>query len=424
MDQQQELIFRRALQSRNPQAVLNVAQAFHDLGEPMIADTLKRLSASLWKQYPRYGFGVDYVQIQQFLNEGFGISPPLVLDGKWGPKSSAALKVAQTALGLKPTGNLDANTLAALGFSATPIITPATPATPAPASGAGAGNMYAQAQQKLNSAGANPPLKVDGIWGPKSKSALIAFQKANGLTTDGVLGPKSCAALGITYSPTSTGVATPGGRADVAAYAVAKNANATLGLTEAEIQYVLAVARGEGFYGNGWGVQSAKTKEEAEARGLTGLEGVGSNNWGAEQGSGDAGSFPHIDHHADGSVYVGNYKKWSSPEKGYMSIARTVLSGLKRGAPGAAEIRAAINKGNLHDAVYAQRANGYFELAADKYLGNVIANYNSISNATGWPKLLSEFGITPGVAVAAGGAGVLTVLLVAAGVYFFGRKLF
>lgn len=422
MNEQQEIIFQRALQSRNPQAVFNVAREFHNLGEPMIADTLRRLAASLWKQYPHYGFGVDYVQVQQLMNT-FGTTPPLVLDGKWGPKSAAALKVFQTAYGLKASGNPDADTLAALGLSSALPVTLPTAVT-APPQVAGAGNMYAQAQQKLNSLGASPSLKVDGLWGPKSKAALIVFQKANGLTTDGVLGPKSAAALGITYSPVAASGATPGGKADVAAYAIAKSANATLGLTEAEIQYVLAVARGEGFYGNGWGGQSAQTKTEAEAHGLTGLEGVGSNNWGAEQGSGDAGSFPHIDHHADGSVYVGNYKKWSSPEKGYTSIAKTVLSGLKRGATGAAEIRAAINKGNLHDAVYAQRANGYFELAADKYLSHVIANYNSIADATGWPRLLSELGITPAVAVAAGGAGLIGIILVAAGVFFFGKKFF
>lgn len=424
MDQQQELIFRKALQSRNPEAVLNVAQAFHNLGEPMIADTLKRLATSLWRQYPHYGFGVDYVQIQQFLNEGFGISPPLVLDGKWGAKSSAALKIAQTALGLKATGTPDAQTLAALGFSTVaPAVSVSTPTT-SPTSSAGAGNMYAQAQQKLNSLGASPPLKVDGLWGNKSKAALEVFQRKNGLTVDGVLGPKSCTALGITYSA-NVATATPGGKADIAAYAIAKNANATLGLTEAEIQYVLSVARFEGFYGNGWGVQTAETKAFAEANGLTGLEGVGSNNWGAEQGSGDAGKFPHVDSHADKTRYIGYYKKWSTPEKGYSSVAKTVLSGLKRGAPGAAEIRAAINKGNLHDAVYAQRANGYFEAAPDLYLGRIVANYNSIANATGWPKLLSELGITPAVAVAAGGgAAIIGMILVATGVWFFGKKLF
>lgn len=352
MNRQQEVIFHRALQSNNPQAVLNVAQAFHNLGEPMIANTLRKFASRLFK------------------SRASAIAPPQVV-----------------------------------GFG-------------------GAGDMYSQAQEKLNELEmADPPLKIDGLWGPKSKAALMAFQKANPpLVIDGILGPKSCAALGITYSGSSGGVATPGGTADAAAYAVAKNANATLGLTEAEMQYVLAVARGEGFYGNGW-TPSATTKALSEKFGLTGYEGVGSNNWGAEQGSGDAGSFKHVDTHADGSPYTANYKKWSSPEKGYMSIAKTVLSGLKRGAAGSAEIREAINRGNLHDAVYAQRANGYFELAADKYLAAVIRNYNAIGNATGWPKLLSENGVTPAVATGVG-IGGLVIALAVGGLFMFRKTLF
>jgi len=37
--------------------------------------------------------------------------------------------------------------------------------------------------------------KVDGIWGPGSRTALIAFQKAQGLAADGLWGPNSESAL-------------------------------------------------------------------------------------------------------------------------------------------------------------------------------------------------------------------------------------
>src|SRR5574344_1672692 len=38
---------------------------------------------------------------------------------------------------------------------------------------------------------------VDGIFGTKTKNAVIAFQKDNGLSPDGVVGEKTLSALGI-----------------------------------------------------------------------------------------------------------------------------------------------------------------------------------------------------------------------------------
>lgn len=40
--------------------------------------------------------------------------------------------------------------------------------------------------------------KIDGIFGSNTKSALISFQKDNGLTADGIAGTKTLNALGIT----------------------------------------------------------------------------------------------------------------------------------------------------------------------------------------------------------------------------------
>ncbi len=45
---------------------------------------------------------------------------------------------------------------------------------------------------------------VDGIYGSKTKEAVKKFQKKNGLAVDGIVGPKTAAAIGFTYSSTTT----------------------------------------------------------------------------------------------------------------------------------------------------------------------------------------------------------------------------
>jgi len=46
-----------------------------------------------------------------------------------------------------------------------------------------------EAQEKLNTAGATPPLAVDSIFGPLTRAATISFQNSHELVGDGVIGP-------------------------------------------------------------------------------------------------------------------------------------------------------------------------------------------------------------------------------------------
>ncbi len=46
---------------------------------------------------------------------------------------------------------------------------------------------------------------IDGVYGSKTKAAVIYFQKKNGLTADGVAGPKTLAALGLSSGSSSGG---------------------------------------------------------------------------------------------------------------------------------------------------------------------------------------------------------------------------
>lgn len=40
-----------------------------------------------------------------------------------------------------------------------------------------------------------PPLRVDGIFGPKTRDRVIVFQKQSSLVPDGIVGPKTNTAL-------------------------------------------------------------------------------------------------------------------------------------------------------------------------------------------------------------------------------------
>lgn len=45
---------------------------------------------------------------------------------------------------------------------------------------------------------------ADGIFGAKTKAAVVAFQKKNGLTADGIIGTRTAQALGISLSDTTS----------------------------------------------------------------------------------------------------------------------------------------------------------------------------------------------------------------------------
>lgn len=185
---------------------------------------------------------------------------------------------------------------------------------------------------------------------------------------------------------------------DIDAYNIALSAAPEM--SEAERQYALTVARGESGYGN-W-KPSQKTIEISQKFGLTGFEGVGSNNWGAVQGKGSAGSFPHVDHHADGKPYVAQYQKNLTPEEGFLRTARTLYGGGKRGALGAEAIKSALAKGSLREAVFAQHANGYFELNPEKYLEAVLRNYAALTGNAGLSRILTESGTAIGLTLGSG----------------------
>lgn len=166
-------------------------------------------------------------------------------------------------------------------------------------------------------------------------------------------------------------------------------------LTAEDQQYMLAVARGEGFYGLGWGNPSAQTIAESASFGIDPRAGVGSNNWGAEQGTGSAGFFMHVDHHANGEPYQEKYKRHATPTEGAASVMRILLkpnvrAALATGIYQGKRLPAFTGQqiGKLRAAVYSQYENRYFELNPDKYFDAVKRNYDKLTQALQWSPLL------------------------------------
>jgi len=137
------------------------------------------------------------------------------------------------------------------------------------------GSHVTELQEALVNAGFNPN-GVDGKFGPGTKSALVAFQKANGLSADGVAGPNTWRALATAANAPASSA--PGGT----------SAEPTLhqGATGSAVTKLQQELAADGFSaGAADGVFGAHTLQEVEAfqraNGLAADGVVGQQTWAA-----------------------------------------------------------------------------------------------------------------------------------------------
>lgn len=119
-------------------------------------------------------------QLQERLAELGYYSGPI--DGIIGGGSTAAIRAFQSANGLAVDGNVGADTQAALDGD---------PVTAA----------QAAAEREEQEREARAFLEANGYWGGDLHSALMAFQKVNGLSADGQYGPNTAAAMDNPRNP-------------------------------------------------------------------------------------------------------------------------------------------------------------------------------------------------------------------------------
>lgn len=154
-----------------------------------------------------YMRGDDILQVQQVLQIA-GLSPGPI-DGVYGPRTQNAVMAFQAARGLAIDGIIGPDTTRALwgvwitDCDGKPCCPGSEPQTDSfkikrliritiPFM---RGDDVRDVQDALALYGFSPG-GVDGIYGPRTHGAVIAFQQAKYLTVDGIVGPKTAAALG------------------------------------------------------------------------------------------------------------------------------------------------------------------------------------------------------------------------------------
>jgi spore cortex-lytic enzyme len=128
------------------------------------------------------------------------------VDGVFGPKTRTAVINFQKKNGLVADGIVGSRTEAALGLNLGSSNVSAS------------GKNIVKGDTAVNIKAVQTVLKkwgyytgaVDGVFGPKTRAAVISFQKKNGLTADGIVGSRTEAAMGLNLGGAAKAASTTG----------------------------------------------------------------------------------------------------------------------------------------------------------------------------------------------------------------------
>lgn len=178
----------------------------------------------------RLGARGDAVRdLQDRLNDrGAGIAK----DGVFGPATLRAVKSAQSSAGIAVDGVVGPHTWAALTGTSAKGGSSSSSSTGQPTLRQGSrGTAVRTLQSELNDSGAN--LRVDGVFGRGTASAVRSLQSAAGIRVDGVVGPKTWSALGsdvrVGSGSSDRGTSRPGTSTSIDGQAIVAAARSQIG---------------------------------------------------------------------------------------------------------------------------------------------------------------------------------------------------
>ena len=149
----------------------------------------------------RQGSRGELVQLAQYflrvISKYYESVRPIAIDGIFGPNTTAAVRDFQSRFGLTVDGVIGPVTWNALydvfmGIANTSGLVVPYPGTPLKEGSRGENVWLMQDYLRtLSEIYPIPSIRPDGIFGPATKEAVIAFQKIAGITPDGIIGPET-----------------------------------------------------------------------------------------------------------------------------------------------------------------------------------------------------------------------------------------